>query len=172
MGVYGAGNDLTYPPDVVYCRGNLFLEIDMKAFTLTELIVVMAVMLILLSITVPLYRQAANFTLDVVPEALRCTHSMARQGGYAVMLIRHDEIGTFAICMKADGIPLTASIDLNTKRISIPEYEPAIVVYDSRGHLRTGMRVIIDGDEYVGTNRLTLAGTTSWLHRSSGDIIR
>ena len=143
----------------------------MKAFTLTELLVVMVVILILLSLCIPLYRHAADFQFDVMPEALRCTHAMRSPNRYSVMLVRRDEIGTFAICMEASGIPLTASIDLDTKRIQVPDYDPAVVIYDPRGQLCTGMKVLVDGTVYAGTNRLVLDGETKWLHRSQGEMI-
>lgn len=143
----------------------------MKAFTLTEILVVMAVILILLSLCVPLYRKAANFQVDVMPEALRYTHAMRRSNGYSVMMVRADTLGTFAICMEAGGIPLVASIDLDTKRIQVPEYDPAVVIYDSRGRLCTGMEVLIDGTVYKGTNSLVLDGETRWLHRSAGEML-
>ncbi len=140
----------------------------MKAFTLVEILVVMAVISILLALCIPLYRHAANFQMDVMPEALRCTHAVARQKGFAVMLIRQDELGTWAICMEASGIPLTASIDLDTKRLQIPDYNPAVVIYDNRGHLRTGMDIIINGQVDTSTKQLVLDGETKWLHRYMG----
>jgi len=144
----------------------------MKAFTLAELLVVMAVMIILMSVAVPVYRHCADFTLDAVPQALQYTNTVARQKGFAAMLIRQDELGTWAICMEASGIPLTASIDLDTKRLQIPDYKPAVVIYNNRGHLRTGMDIIIDGQVYTSTNQLVLDGETKWLHRSMGEIIK
>jgi len=143
----------------------------MRAFTLTEMLVVMAVILILMSVCIPLYRHAANFQMDTMPEALRCTHAMRSPNGYSVMMVRADTLGTFAICMEANGIPLVASIDLDTKRIQVPEYDPAIVIYDSRGRLCTGREVIIEGTVYEGTNKLVLDGETKWLHRSRGEMI-
>ena len=143
----------------------------MKAFSLVEILVVLAVISILLVVCIPLYRHAADFQMDVMPEALRYTHAMQRHGGYAVMMVRKDQLGTFAICMKAGGIPLIASIDLDTKRIQVPEYEPAVVIYDSRGRLQTGMVILIDGSSYTSTNKLILDGKTRWLHKSMGEIL-
>lgn len=144
----------------------------MKAFSLTELLVVMGIILILLSVCIPLCRHAADFQMDVMPEALRYTHAMRSPNSYSAMMVRADNLGTFAICMKASGIPLVASIDLDTKRIQVPEYEPAVVIYDSRGRLRTGMEVLIDGSSYTSTNKLILDGKTKWLHRSQGEMIQ
>ncbi len=143
----------------------------MKAFTLTEVLVVMAVISILLFVCIPLYRHAADFQMDVMPEALRYTHAMRPANGYSVMMVRKDELGTFAICMKASGIPLIASIGLDTKRIQVPDYEPAVVIYDSRGRLRMGMEVLIDGSSYTSTNNLVLDGKTRWLHKSMGEML-
>ena len=143
----------------------------MKAFTLTEVLVVMAVISILLFVCIPLYRHAADFQMDVMPEALRYTHARRPANGYSVMMVRKDELGTFAICMKASGIPLIASIGLDTKRIQVPDYEPAVVIYDSRGRLRMGMEVLIDGSSYTSTNKLILDGKTKWLHKSMGEML-
>lgn len=142
----------------------------MRAFTLIEILVVIGIMSILLAITIPVCRQAADFTMDVMPQALSYTRASAGQG-YAVMMVRPDELGTFAICMKAGGFPLTASIDLNTKRIRVPDYDAAVVVYDSKGRLCNGRSVVIDGKSYTSTNQLVLDGEVKMLHRFMGGMV-
>ncbi len=144
----------------------------MKAFTLTEIIVVMSIMLLLMGASITVYRHCAGYTFDAMPEALRYTHALAMSEGYAAMLVRQDSLGNWSICMKVQGIPAEAVIDLDTKRIQVSNYDPAVVVYNRRGHLLTGFDVIIDGQTYTSTNRLVIDGEVKWLHRYAGEFIR
>ncbi len=153
----------------------------MKSFTLCELLVVMAIMLLLMAAVVPVYRHCADWSLDVMPEALRFTRALAMQGSYAAMLIRQDNLGNWSICMKVGRIPVTPPsgpiyetlIDLDTKRIQVPdEYETAVVVYGNNGHLITGFDVLIDGQAYRSTNQLVLDGEVRMLHRYLGGFAR
>ena len=152
----------------------------MKAFTLTELLVVMSIMLILMCVVVPVYRHCADFTFDVMPEALRYTRAVAMQGRYAAMLIRQDNLGNWSICMEVQLIPVAPPtgpiyetlVDLDTKRIQVPdEYESAVVVYRDDGHLINGFDVLIDGQTYTSTNQLVLDGEIKWLHRYMGGFV-
>ncbi len=153
----------------------------MKAFSLVEILVVLAVISILLVVCIPLYRHAADFQMDVMPEALRCTRALAMQGTYAAMLIRQDSLGNWSICMgiqriavmPTSGILYEALIDLDTKRIQVPdEYESALVVYDSSGQLINGFDILVDGQAYTSTNQLVFDGKTKWLHRYMGGFAK
>ncbi len=153
----------------------------MKAFTLTEVLVVMAVISILLFVCVPVYRHAANFQMDVMPEALRYTRALAMQGNYAAMLVRQDNLGNWSICMKVQRTPVAPPsgpiyetiVDLDTKRIQVPdEYETAVVVYGSTGQLINGFDVLIDGQAYTSTNQLVLDGEARMLHRYLGGFAK
>lgn len=144
----------------------------MKAFTLSERIVVMSIMLLLMGVTIPLYRHCTGYTFDAVPEALRYTHSLAMREGYAAMLVRQDDLGNWAICMKVQNIPAEAIIDLDVKQIQVANYNPAVVIYNRRGHLLTGFDVIIDGQTYTSTNRLMLNDEVKWLHRYAGGFVK
>lgn len=149
----------------------------MKSFTLTELLVVMSIMLLLMVAVIPVYRHCVDWTLDVMPEALRYTRAIAMQGTYAAMLIRQDKLGTWSICMEVQRIPVTplsgpiyeTVIDLDTKRMQIPDgYQTALVVYGSDGHLINGFGVLIEGQPYTSTNQLVLDGEVRMLHRYLG----
>ena len=153
----------------------------MKAFTLSELLVVMSIMLLLMAVAVPVYRHCADWSLDVMPEALRYTRAVAMQGNYAAMLIRQDNLGNWSLCMEVQRIPVTPPsgpiyetlIDLDTKRIQVPdEYETAVVVYDSSGQLINGFDVLIDGQAYTSTNQLVLDGEVRMLHRYMGGFAK
>ena len=153
----------------------------MKAFTLSEMLVVMSIMLILMAVALPVYRHCADWTLDVMPEALRYTRAVAMQKGYAAMLIRQDALGNWSICMEVHRIPLApvsgpiyeAIINLDTKRIQVPdEYGSAVVVYGRDGHLINGFDVLIDGQVYKSTNQLVLDGKIKMLHRYMGGFIK
>lgn len=153
----------------------------MKAFTLTELLVVMSIMLVLMGLAIPVYRHCADWTFDVMPEALRYTRAIAMQGVYAAMLIRQDNLGTWSICMEVQRVSVTplsgpiyeSVIDLGTKRIQIPdEYETAVVVYGNNGHLITGFDILIDGRAYRSTNQLVLDGEVRMLHRYLGGFAK
>ncbi len=151
-----------------------------KAFTLSEILVVMSIMLLLMSIAVPVYRHCADFTFDVMPQALRLTRALAMQGNYAAMLIRQDDLGNWSICMEVQLIPVTPPsgpiyetlIDLDTKQIRVPDgYESAVVVYRDDGQLINGFDVIIDGQAYKSTNQLVLDGEIRMLHRFLGGFV-
>lgn len=163
-------NHLLLRKIIVYYKKRYFRRLKMRAFTLIEVLVTIGIISILLALCIPLYRQTTDFTMDMMPEALRYTRASAGQG-YAVMMVRKDELGTFAICMKAGGIPLTAVIGLDTKRIRVSDYEPAVVVYDSKGRVCIGLSVIIDGKNYTATNRLILDDEVKMLHRYMGGIV-
>ena len=144
----------------------------MKAFTLSEMLVVMSIMLILMALAIPVYRHSADWTLDVMPTALMYTRALAMQEGSAVMMVRADNLGTWAICMEVQGIPSIALIELDTKRLQIPDYDPAVVVYSNNGHLRPGMDVVIDGQVYTSTNYLVLDGEKKMVHRYLGGFAK
>ncbi len=151
----------------------------MKSFTLCELLVVMAVMVILLGVAVPLVKYCNKWQTDTMPLALRQTRALTRQKNYGVMLIRYEQDSqeTWAYCMAATytprapldpRAPLEPAINPGTKRIQVPNYDPAVVVYDRSRHLCVGVAVDVDGQRYTSTNNLTLNSETKWLHRYMG----
>lgn len=148
-----------------------------KAFTLTELIIVMAVIVILLGASMPIVKYCKNWRQDTMPLALRQTRALTRQKNYGVMLVRDEPDGTVAYCMVATYVPrgpldplapLEPTINLGTKRIDVPAYDLAVVVFDRGGRLCVGLEVEVDGQRYTSTNQLTLNGETKWLHRYMG----
>ena len=152
----------------------------MKSFTLSELLVVMAVMLILLGFATPLIQHCKNYQHDTMSLALRQTRALTtftRQKNYGVLMIRNEQEGTLAYCMVATytrrqpldpRAPLEPRINLGPKEIKVPAYDPAVVVYDRRGRLCVGIDVDIDGQRYTSTNQLVLDGEVKWLHRYMG----
>ena len=155
----------------------------MKSFTLSELLVVMAVMVILLGIAAPIVKYCKTYRHDTMPLALRQTRALTRERNFGVMLIRdeQDERGTVAYCMVATYIPskpldprapLEPMINIGTKEIKVPDYDPAVVVYDRRGHLCVGVDVDVDGQRYTSTNQLVLDGEIKWLHRYMGGFAK
>ena len=149
----------------------------MKAFTLVELLIVMAIMVILLGVASPLVEYCKNYRNDTMPLALRQTRALTRQRNYSIMLIRDEQDGTLAYCMVATytprgpldpRAPLSPTINPGTKEIEVPRYDPAVVVYDRRGRLCVGINVDVDGQRYISTNQLVLDGEIKWLHRYMG----
>ena len=150
-----------------------------KAFTLVELLVVMSIMVILLGASSSVIKYCKSYQIDTMPLALRQTRALTRQRNYGVMLIRdnQDGKGTLAYCMVATftpreppdpRAPLEPTINLGTKEIKVPDYDPAVVVYDRGGHLCVGVDVDVDGQRYTSTNQLVLDGEIKWLHRYMG----
>ena len=150
-----------------------------KAFTLSELLVVMAIMVILLGVAVPLVKYCQRWRTDTMPLALRQTRALTRQKTYGVMMIRNepDKQETWAYCMVATYVPrapldprapLEPTINRGTKRIQVPGYDPAVVVYDRDRRLCVGIDVDVDGQRYTSTNQLVLDGEIKWLHRYMG----
>lgn len=152
-----------------------------KAFTLAELLVVMAIMVILLGASSSVIKYCRSYQVDTMPLALRQTRALTRQRNYGVMLIRDEQDGTLAYCLVATytprgpldpRAPLEPTINRGTKEIKVPDYDPAVVVYDRGGRLCVGIDVDVDGQRYTSTNQLVLDGEIKWLHRYMGGFAK
>ena len=145
-----------------------------KGYTLSELIVVMAIALILLAASVPLVNFLSDKidTFDSMDAVIRRARASAmKSGGYAALII-----GDGNSVILTEGKPLKSTITFTTpqgpRNHRIPEsYNQAVILYNSQGKVISGKTVDIDGILYKTTNRLIKDKETKYIHRSFGGLI-
>jgi prepilin-type N-terminal cleavage/methylation domain-containing protein len=156
----------------------------MKGFSLSELLIVLAIMLILAALAVPAGKalHTAFGAVDTMPVALRRAHVEAQrtQAYSAVAVVKQDgKAWAFILVPDASYVYTEADGDLvvlrtppDTHRYDVPDdYETAVALYDKNGHCCPGRNLRVDGAPRQSVASLQRGDSTRYLHRYLGGFV-
>ena len=144
-----------------------------KAYTLIEIIVVLAVICILSAATLPLVKALKQHmrTLDNMSTIVHRTRTTSQRHQTCTALLI-GQGNAIIVRENNDSHKITFSIlPKQHERLTVSdEYKPATVVFDKRGHVLI-KDITVDGAPYKTSNRLIKGTEARYIHRTMGGLI-